>query len=742
MSEKKVFEYVQGNRKFVVEVGELAKQANGAVLVRYDDTAVLTAAVFSKKTSTADFFPLTVLYQEKLYAAGKIPGGFLKREGRPSEHETLTSRLIDRPLRPLFAEGFRNEVQVINTVLSANPDNSSQMAAMLGSSLALVISDIPFNGPIAGVIVGRVNGEFVINPTVAEMEKSDINLTVAGTMEAINMVEASAKEASEEDMLNALMFGHAEIKKLIAFQNEIRAAVGKEKVDVDLYSIPAEIDKLVRDMAEKDLREAVIIKEKLERYGKIDEINDRVIEELTTKFKGQEDAEQKLKFVKETLENIVANEVRRLITHDRIRPDGRAVAEIRPLSSRVDILERTHGSALFTRGQTQSLCVTTLGALGEYQIIDGLGVEEGKRFMFHYNFPQYSVGETGRYGSPGRREIGHGALGEKALLQVIPDEETFPYTIRVVSEILESNGSSSQASICAGTMALMAAGVPISAPVAGIAMGLVSDGDKYTILTDIQGMEDHFGDMDFKVAGTEKGITALQMDIKIAGITEQILRESLEQARLGRLHILAHMLETIPAYRDEVSPYAPKVVTFKIDPDKIRDVIGTGGKVITEIINQCNNVKIDIEQDGRVTIMHTDRVWINKAQEMIENIVKVAEVNQMYTGKVSRIEKFGAFVELWPGTEGLLHISKMSNEKVGKVEDVVQIGDEILVRVIGIDEKGRVDLATKDYDETQKKQNQEKRKDFRSNNPRREFKPNHNNENPERKSEEKSDDNE
>lgn len=740
MNEKKVFEYVQGNRKFVVEVGELAKQANGAVLVRYDDTAVLTAAVFSKKTSTADFFPLTVLYQEKLYAAGKIPGGFLKREGRPSEHETLTSRLIDRPLRPLFAEGFRNEVQVINTVLSANPDNSSQMAAMLGSSLSLVISDIPFNGPIAGVIVGRVDGEFVINPTVAEMEKSDINLTVAGTMEAINMVEASAKEASEEDMLNALMFGHAEIKKLIAFQNEIRKTVGKEKVEVDLYSIPADINKLVYDMAEKDLREAVIIKEKLERYGKIDEINDRVVTELTAKFKGEEDAEQKIKFVKEALENIVANEVRRLITNDRIRPDGRAVAEIRPLSSRVDILERTHGSALFTRGQTQSLCVATLGALGEYQIIDGLGVEEGKRFMFHYNFPQYSVGETGRYGSPGRREIGHGALGEKALLQVIPDEETFPYTIRVVSEILESNGSSSQASICAGTMALMAAGVPITAPVAGIAMGLVSDGDKYTILTDIQGMEDHFGDMDFKVAGTKKGITALQMDIKIAGITEQILRESLEQARLGRLHILAHMLETIPTYRDEVSPYAPKVVTFRIDPDKIRDVIGSGGKVITEIINQCNNVKIDIEQDGRVTIMHTDRAWINKAREMIENIVKVAEVNQMYTGKVSRIEKFGAFVELWPGTEGLLHISKMSNEKVGKVEDIVQIGDEILVRVIGIDEKGRVDLATKDYDETQKKQNQEKRRDFRGNNPRREFKPN-NNENPENKSEEKSDDN-
>ncbi|MCK9471333.1 MAG: polyribonucleotide nucleotidyltransferase [Bacilli bacterium] len=741
MNEKKVFEYVQGKRKFVVEVGELAKQANGAVLVRFDDTAVLTAAVFSKKTSTADFFPLTVLYQEKLYAAGKIPGGFLKREGRPSEHETLTSRLIDRPIRPLFAEGFRNEVQVINTVLSANPDNSSQMAAMLGSSLALVVSDIPFNGPIGGVIVGRVNGEFILNPTVAELESSDINLIVAGTKDAINMVEASAKEVSEEDMLQALMFGHAEIKRLIAFQEEIRAAVGKEKVEVELHSVPADIDKLVRDMAEKDLLAAIVIKEKLERYGKIDEINERVVEELTAKYKNDEDAEQKIKFVKEVLEKIVADEVRRLITHDHIRPDGRGTAEIRPLSSRVDILERTHGSALFTRGQTQSLCVTTLGALGEYQIIDGLGVEEGKRFMFHYNFPQYSVGETGRYGSPGRREIGHGALGEKALLQVIPDEETFPYTIRVVSEILESNGSSSQASICAGTMALMAAGVPIKAPVAGIAMGLVSDQDKYTILTDIQGMEDHFGDMDFKVAGTASGITALQMDIKIEGITEEILRKSLEQARIGRLHILEHMLQTIPTYRDEVSEYAPKVVSFMIDPDKIRDVIGTGGKVITEIINQTNNVKIDIEQDGRVTIMHTDKVWINKAREMVENIVRVPEVGQMFAGKVSRIEKFGAFVELWPGVEGLLHISKMSNEKVGKVEDVMQLGDEILVKVIGIDDKGRVDLAANGYDETAKKQNQEKKKEFRNNNSRREYRPNHSrtNDKPEVKTEEQTD---
>ncbi len=712
MSEKKVFEYLQGERKFVVEVGELAKQANGAVLVRYEDTAVLTAAVFSKVVSTADFFPLTVLYQEKLYAAGKIPGGFFRREGRPTEHETLTSRLIDRPLRPLFAEGFRNEVQVINTVLSADPDNSSEMASMLGSSLALVISDIPFNGPIAGVNVGRVDGKLIINPTVAQSEASDINLTVAGTMEAINMVEASAKEVSEEDMLEALIFGHEEIKKLIAFQNEIRKAVGKEKVEVELHSVPEDIKSLVHKMAEKDLHKAVVIKEKLERYEKIDEINEKVVEELTTKFKGDEDAEDKIKLVKEALDNIVADEVRRLITEESIRPDGRKLEEIRPLTSSVDLFERPHGSALFTRGQTQALCVTTLGALGEYQIIDGLGAEEGKRFMFHYNFPQFSVGSTGRYGSPGRREIGHGALAEKALLQVLPDEEKFPYTIRLVSEVLESNGSSSQASICAGTMALMAAGVPITGPVAGIAMGLVSDNKNYKILTDIQGLEDHFGDMDFKVAGTKKGITALQMDIKISGITREILAKSLEQAKEGRFYILDHMLSTIAEPRKDVSKYAPKVDTFTIDPDKIRDVIGAGGKVITEIINQCNNVKIDIEQDGRVSIMHTDRQWINKAKAMIEDIVRVAEVGTLYAGKVTRIEKFGAFVQLWPGTEGLLHISKVANHKVEKIEDVVQLGDEIVVRVIGVDEKGRVDLASATFDESQKKASMDRKREY------------------------------
>ena len=696
MSEMKVFEYVQGTRKFVVEIGELAKQANGAVLVRFNDTAVLSAAVFSKNVSTADFFPLTVLYQEKLYAAGKIPGGFLKREGRPTDHETLTSRLIDRPIRPLFAEGFRNEVQVINTVMSANPDCSSQMAAMLGSSLALTISDIPFNGPIAGVVVGRVDGNLIINPTTDELEKSDINLIVAGTKDAINMVEAGAKEVSEEDMLEALMFGHEEIKRLVAFQEEVQKAVGKEKVTVELHTIPAEIDKLVRDMAEADLLKAVVIEEKLERYAKIDEINETTLAKLEEMWKDSEDLTQNIKYAKEILEYIVAMEVRRLITEDKVRPDGRKVDEIRPLSSRVDVLERVHGSALFTRGQTQALSVVTLGSLGEFQIIDGLGVEEGKRFMLHYNFPAYSVGETGRYGSPGRREIGHGALGERAILQVIPSEEEFPYTIRVVSEILESNGSSSQASICAGTMALMAAGVPLKAPVAGIAMGLISDGEKYTILTDIQGMEDHYGDMDFKVAGTRNGITALQMDIKIEGINKEILKEALAQAKKGRMTILGHMLNTIPTYRDELSPYAPKVKMFRIDPEKIRDVIGSGGKVITEIINDCNNVKIDIEQDGRVFIMHADKEWIDKAAERILNITREAEVGKFYTGKVVRIEKFGAFVELWKGCEGLLHISKIAREKVEKVEDVLQIGDEILVCVTEIDEKGRVNLAKKE----------------------------------------------
>ncbi|MCI5939002.1 MAG: polyribonucleotide nucleotidyltransferase [Acholeplasmataceae bacterium] len=711
MNELKTFEYVQGSRKFVVEIGELAKQANGSCLVRFNDTAVLSASVLGKNKSTADFFPLTVLYQEKLYAAGKIPGGFLKREGRPTEHETLTSRLIDRPIRPLFAEGFRNEVQVINTVLSANPDCSSAMAAMLGSSLSLCISDIPFNGPISGVVVGRVDGKFIINPSVEELEKSDINLTVAGTSDAINMVEAGAKEVSEEDMLQALMFGHEEIKRLNAFQNEVIKAVGKEKVEIELYEIPADIEKMVRDHAEQPLKDAVVIVDKLERYAKIDEIDDETREYFDNLWKDDEELELKQKYVNQLLEQIVAEEVRRLITEEKVRPDGRKVDEIRPLSSRVDILERTHGSALFTRGQTQSLGIVTLGSLGEFQIIDGLGVEEGKRFMFHYNFPAFSVGEVGKYGSPGRREIGHGALAERALLQVIPSEEEFPYTIRVVSEILESNGSSSQASICAGTMALMAAGVPIKAPVAGIAMGLITKGDKYTILTDIQGMEDHYGDMDFKVAGTRNGITALQMDIKIEGINENILREALAQAKVGRMTILGHMLNTIPTYRDELSPYAPKVEMFRIDPNKIKDVIGAGGKTITEIINDCNNVKIDIEQDGRVFIMHSEREWILKAKEKIENIVREAEVGKIYTGKVVKVVDFGAFVELWPGCEGMVHISELDDKRVKEVKDVCREGDEIIVKVLSIDDKGKIKLSRKAVFHQDKKESEEVKKD-------------------------------
>ena len=607
--------------------------------------------------------------------------------------------------------------------MCSNPDNSSQMAAMLGSSLALTISDIPFHGPIAGVIVGRVDGELVINPTVEQVEKSDINLILAGTKDAINMVEAGAKEVSEDDMLKALMFGHEEIKRLCEFQEMIKKEIGKEKVEVELHKIPEDIDKLVRNMAEADLKKAIVIEDKLARYAKIDEIQENTVEELTEKWKGDEDQEIKIGYVKELLELIVATEVRRLITEDKVRPDGRKVNEIRPLSSRVDIFERTHGSALFTRGQTQALSVVTLGSLNEFQVIDGLGEDEGKRFMLHYNFPAFSVGEIGRYGQPGRREIGHGALGERAILQVIPSEEEFPYTIRVVSEILESNGSSSQASICAGTMALMAAGVPLKAPVAGIAMGLISEGDKYTVLTDIQGMEDHYGDMDFKVAGTKNGITALQMDIKIEGINEKILKEALAQAKEGRMTILGHMLATIPTYRDHLSPYAPKVIMFRINPDKIRDVIGSGGKVITEIINQCDNVKIDIEQDGRVYIMHTDEALVEKAKQKILDIIREPETGKYYLGKVTRIEKFGAFVELWDGCEGLLHISKIAAEKIEKVEDRLAIGDEIMVLVIGIDEKGRVDLSTKEAYENKKERKDDgkngseehkgKRKDFR-----------------------------
>lgn len=707
MSEVKRFEYSWAGRPLVVEIGEVAKQASGACMVTYGESTVLSAVVSNNVASTADFFPLMVLYQEKLYAAGKIPGGFLRREGRASEHETLVSRLIDRPIRPLFAEGFRNEVQVINTVLSSDPDCSTAMAAMLGSSIALMISDIPFEGPIAGVVVGRVNGEFVINPTAEQMEQTDINLTVAGTHEAINMVEAGARFVSEEDMWEALKFGHAEIQRLCEFENEIVKECGKEKYKVELFELDKEIEKEVKAFAEEKLIQAIRIEDKLERYAAIDAVNEETIAHFDEKVFIKEvggiqviDTEAKqeyLKHVQYTLDEILHGEVRRMIAVDKIRPDGRKLDEIRPLSSRVDVLPRVHGSALFTRGQTQSLGTVTLGSLIDSQIIDGLGVESNKRFMLHYNFPQFSVGETGRYGAPGRREIGHGALGERALSYVIPSEEEFPYTIRVVSEILESNGSSSQATICSGTLALMAAGVPIKAPVAGIAMGLImTDEEHYTILTDIQGMEDHLGDMDFKVAGTREGITALQMDIKIKGITYQILKEALEQAKKGRMEILDHMATTIAEVRPELSKYAPKVVTAKINPDKIKDVIGAGGKTINATIEKFDNVKIDLEQDGRLFVMHSDMATAKACLDYIINSIREAEVGKVYTGKVTRIEKYGVFVELWEGTEGLCHISKLALERVDKPEDVVSLNDEIIVKCIGVNEKGQIDLSRKD----------------------------------------------
>ena len=686
-------------RGITVETGEIAKQADGAVIIRYGDTVTLSTACASNQAKEGiDFFPLTVSFEEKLYSVGKIPGGFLRREGRPSEHATLTARMIDRPIRPLFAEGFRNEVQVVNTVLSVNQDASPEMAAMFGASLALCISDIPFNGPIAGVKVGRVNGELIANPSVAQMEESDIDLTVAGTAQALNMVEAGAKEVSEENMLAALMFGHEQIKKLCAFQEEIIAACGKEKREIELYAVDETVDSEVRSNFESKIREAVSIKEKLERYGKIDELTDEAAEMIAAKeYSSEKEQNNAVKQAREICRSIEADEVRRLIIEDKVRPDGRQIDEIRPLNSQVDLLPRVHGSAMFTRGETQVLSTTTLGALNDNQIIDDLTVVDSKRFMHHYNFPPYCVGETGRMGNPGRREIGHGALGERALAQVLPSVDEFPYTIRTVADVMESNGSSSQASICAGTMSLMAAGVPIKAPVAGIAMGLIMDDNtgKYTVLTDIQGMEDHFGDMDFKVAGTKNGITALQMDIKVTGITKNIFEEALAQAHKARLEILDNMLACIPEPRTELSKYAPKIAMMNIDPDKIKDVIGPGGKMINEIIAECDNVKIDIDDDGKVVIYHNDYDSINKAKEMISNIVRVAKVGDVYAAKVVRIEKFGAFVNLFGNTDGLLHISKISHHRVEKVEDVLKLGDVIDVKVTEIDNKGRINVSAK-----------------------------------------------
>ena len=707
--DKKVFELDFYGRKIVVEHGQVAKQADGAVLVRYGDTVVLSTAVVSKSANLlSDFFPLMVLYQEKLYSVGKIPGGFIKREGRPTDAATLAARMIDRPLRPLFPEDFKNEVQIVNTVLSVDQDNSPELTALLGSSLCVSISKIPFNGPVAAVKVGRINGEFIINPTVEQAEESDIDLTVAGTTDAINMVEAGAREASEDDMLEALMFGHEAIKKLIAFEEEIIEEIGLPTMEYEKLEITSElrseVDTYVRERLDKALR----IKDKLEKYAAIDSLQEEVVE----KYKNENEDTMKPEELNELLTKValifhgIEYELfRNIVVKEKTRADGRAMDEIRPLSTDIDLLPRTHGSALFTRGQTQSLATVTLGALGEHQILDGLGIEDAKRFMLHYNFPPFSVGETGRYGAPGRREIGHGALGERALSYVIPSEEEFPYTIRVVSEILESNGSSSQATICAGTMALMAAGVPIKKPVAGIAMGLITHEDDYTILTDIQGMEDHLGDMDFKVAGTRDGITALQMDIKIDGINREILKEALAQAKKARFEILDVIEKQIAKPREDVSKYAPKTEVFMINPDKIKDVIGRGGEMITKIILECSNVntvndinavKVDLEDDGRVIIYHTDRDIINKTAERIKNIAREVEIGKTYTCRVVNVEDFGIFVELWPGCEGLIHVSQLDTKRVDKPSDLFKVGDEVIAIATGYDKKGKLNLSRKD----------------------------------------------
>jgi polyribonucleotide nucleotidyltransferase len=687
------WEMTLAGRPLIIETEKFAKQANASVLVRFGDTAVLVTAVMAAKAREGiDFFPLLVDYEERLYAVGKIPGGFIKREGRPPESAVLAARMIDRPIRPLFPEGFRNDVQVAATVLSVDPDNEPSLAAMIGASAALHISEIPFAGPIGGVKVGRINGKFIINPTVAEMEKTDLQLVVSGTRDAIMMVEAGANEISEDDALEAIMFGHSVIQEIVAFIEKIRDEIGKPKIVPVLYQPDAEIDGAVRDFATGKMVAAIKTADKLLR----EELIEQVKAETRTYFQEAlaEKYEDALKSITEVLEMIVNEEVRKMIAVEKIRPDGRGLTEIRPITCEVGILPRTHGSGLFTRGQTQVLTVCTLGRVSEEQILDGLGEEESKRYIHHYNFPGYSVGEVRPVRSPGRREIGHGALAERALLPVIPTEEEFPYTIRLVSEVLESNGSSSQASVCGSTLSLMDAGVPIRKPVAGVAMGLLKDGNDFAILTDIQGMEDHYGDMDFKVAGTKDGITAIQMDIKVKGIDRAILKQALAQAREGRLFILERMLSVIAEPRKELSPYAPRIIRFSIDPDRIRDVIGPGGKIIRKIVEDTG-AEIDIEDDGRVFIAAIDANAGEKAQEMIKRLTSDVEIGATYLGKVTRLMNFGAFVEILPGKEGLVHISQLAKERVAKVEDVVNPGDEIMVKVIEIDKQGRINLSRK-----------------------------------------------